>query len=263
MSKFLLIFLCFCKIIFSENNIYILIHGTWATHARWYQEGGDFFDTLSCVIDRSDEIISFSWSGICLENERRAAAFCLVELLKEESEKKKKTVIIAHSHGGNVVLHALELLHHHYHEIFVDFLILLGTPIAHNYGAKNISVGIIINLFSFGDLVQPVFGLFKRTMCVHNVLNFELIINNKAPMHNQLYHSLLAFYIPRLLFSEGIISITVDKKEFYTLNLDYYKGLSIGALTNWQEKLAKDQFFHEHLLSYMLWGPQEPLYFLP
>lgn len=263
MSKFLLIFLCFSGHIFAENISYILVHGTWAKESQWYQESGNFFDALSCVIDKTDEIIPFSWSGICLEIERRVAAFCLVELLKKEIKKNKKIVIVAHSHGGNVVFHALEFLRQHHKEIFVDFLILLGTPIAHNYDSHHVPVGAIINLFSFGDLIQPVFGLFKRTIFAQNILNFELIINKKHLSHHQLYHPLVAFYLPKLLFSVDIMLKIQDKTKIYTFNLDYYKGISIHTLENGQEKLIQDQIFQEYLLSHLLWGKEEALYFLP
>jgi len=59
---------------YAQNTTYIIVHGTWAQSEDWYQEGGDFFDTLYSMIDHEDTIIPFVWSGSCFESARITAA---------------------------------------------------------------------------------------------------------------------------------------------------------------------------------------------
>ena len=254
----------FSSLIFAENISYILIHGTWAKNAPWYQEGGDFFDTLSCVIDKTDEIISFSWSGNCSESDRRIAAITLVQLLREKTLKNKKIVIIAHSHGGNVALHALEYIKYHKIDIFIDFLVLLGTPIAHNYALEHVSVKLIMNIFSFGDLIQPVFGLFKRTLQKNEQsINLHMILYEKEPKHNQLYTPLFACNITQLYQMSSVIMKDNERENIYRLELAYSAPPRILKEKNIEVRLMQDQIFQEYVLSHLLWGKEEALYFLP
>jgi len=189
------------------------------------------------------------------------AAIALVKLLEKEQKKNKKIVIIAHSHGGNVVLHALSYMQQHCVKIFIDAVFLLGTPIFHNYESKIFAVHVLINIFSFGDFIQPVFGLFKRIIPENkNIINISIAITGKEPAHNQLYHPLLAYYIPELL--KKFKTMDHDYKKLYELNLQHHTPPEISE-KNYEKRLLEDQLFHEYLLSHLLWGPEEALYFLP
>src|SRR3989304_7408702 len=66
------------------KDIYIIIHGTWATPYAWHMPGGDFHDTLAQSVSHPHNHVSFFlWSGKNNHKKRLDAAQMLVEIIKE------------------------------------------------------------------------------------------------------------------------------------------------------------------------------------
>src|SRR5689334_12353542 len=129
-SKFYFILFLFCAYGALFGKVaYIIVHGTWAAKRHWYQEGGDFFETLQRRIGTSDILHSFVWSGAYQEAERIKAGAELAELITKLCRARFKIVLITHSHGGTVAFRAVEQLK----EGSVDVLFLLGTPLRKQY----------------------------------------------------------------------------------------------------------------------------------
>jgi hypothetical protein len=121
-------------LICSSSNTYgltIVIHGTFASSARWYQPGGEFFEQVrqslqpvpltkdkkslneaeaDKAVAAKHKIISFSWSGKNKPHDRIEAARKLAELILSYPEDEPIN-IIAHSHGGNVAALASRFLY--------------------------------------------------------------------------------------------------------------------------------------------------------
>jgi hypothetical protein len=87
----------------------MLIHGTWASDAGWYQPpDGDFFKFIKSL--RSDLYGAadfFKWSGGWSDGARLAGATSLKQWV--ESHNEVGLDLMGHSHGANVILKATEL----------------------------------------------------------------------------------------------------------------------------------------------------------
>jgi hypothetical protein len=91
----------------------VLVHGTWARHAPWTQDGS----TLRSVLERElrdagaadIRFHAFEWSGKNDHRHRRAASICLRKELRENiiAHPDYRHIVIAHSHGGNIALRAV------------------------------------------------------------------------------------------------------------------------------------------------------------
>lgn len=210
----------FCTLIFStpvfstqKPDLYILIHGSFASpkhmmaygnRLHWCQPGHKSFELLKKIT--SARIINHPWSGGIHLSSLIAGAKELIVLIKQHAPTH--TIhIVAHSNGGNVALLALDELARNATTVIVDELIVLGTPIHFNWYPKSINaVRRIYNLFSYGDIIQPVFGNYERLLPEHNhVFNIQVKMNNKPATHNELYRSPIIQLIPqfRHLFAKN------------------------------------------------------------
>jgi|GEM_PF-3285901 len=252
--SFVLFFFSF--LLYTHDTTYIIIHGTWAQSQEWYQEGGDFFDTLYSLTDDSDTIISFSWSGSCFESARIVAAQQLALLF--ESIKTEKLICIGHSHGGNVALKAAEFLQRYALSRTIDILILLGTPHYHDFYFPK-PVLFIFNFFSFGDQIQPIFNLFKRDIPdTSQSVNVSLMIEGREPDHEQLHHPLIAFHISDIIQMGLCLRESIGQTPL-ALHIEYGQPAQYKEDIHRNERIAADIIFQQYLPSYLL--STESLYF--
>lgn len=232
-----------------KPHLYVLVHGTWASprhwllHGggpQWHQRGHESFDTLKK--ESRALIISHAWSGKNNLADRIEGAQTLVIELKQLAVSH--TIhIIAHSHGGNVALLALETLAQEQSDIRIKELILLGTPI-HLDWYKN-CFGIahkIYNIFSYGDIIQSVAGMYERLLPEHDhIFNIQIKMNDACPTHNRLYTKEIMKQIPHLhkLFA---------KKDVYCLHCKDGQKPVITQDTNRETDILKDKQFTQQLL---------------
>jgi len=194
------LFLClFPYIMSAHTNLFIVIHGTWATDTAWYLPGGDFFDELAASAAACDAyVVPFAWSGQLDHEQRMQAAKGLKQLI-QSYDVTTRFYLIGHSHGSNVAALATQLMHkdiHNKHKI--STLYTLGAPISTAYYWPDMDiVEHVYNLFSSKDIVQPVFGLFVREFPKHpRIANLRILIDDADPSHSELHHPIIAKWLP-------------------------------------------------------------------
>lgn len=134
-----------------SQTITLIVHGTFASEARWWRLGADgeatFADRLEDELSRRGlsgtvwkpalvegfDYPSFSWSGLNRHRDRVRGARRLSSSLNQFARSVQATPdaplivnLVAHSHGGNVVLEALRHLNTN---VRVGGVTLLGTPL--------------------------------------------------------------------------------------------------------------------------------------
>jgi len=207
---FFLIFLLFHNI--HAHDVFIIIPGTWSSHASWHQQGGDFFETLKRSSSESATIITFKWSGKNKHSDRVKAAHQLADII----EQYENVILIGHSHGSNVGALASQILAQRKSKSTITIFYALGTPVdVLDYMPDMNIVGHLYNLFSFGDIVQPVLGAFSRVYPQHErIANISITVHGKEPSHTELHHSAVARWLPQLheLLSKPNNAILNNKK---------------------------------------------------
>lgn len=205
--------------------VFIIIHGTWSADQCWYMPGGDFFNALEETIKKiNGSVISFTWSGGTTDHDRMHAAVKLAKLIDSYGSDAQIT-LVGHSHGGNVALLASGLIEHQK----IHCLYTLGTPIRKDIYPDTKKVHVCYNLFSFEDLVQPVFGMFEREHAYHErVYNICVFLNDKAPDHTDLHHPTIGKWLfavhdiirkhPFDGFAPGVLSFYDTKKPHYQID---------------------------------------------
>ena len=172
----------------TDQDLTIIVHGTFAATSTWWQEGSDFWSHVNSfthnVYNGPDP---FFWTGNNHHSDRVRGAHDLVSWCRNHSSGNID--IIAHSHGGNVCLYASSL------GLKIRKLILLGTPIRLEYLPALENIGKIHNIFSTGDLVQKP-GTFPNRRSEGRTLSDSLhIVNHRAeddghgnnPGHSELH----------------------------------------------------------------------------
>lgn len=100
----------------------MLIHGTWASDAAWYQPGGDLHQhVLALRPDLYSAADFFKWSGGWSDGARLDGATALKQWV--ESRNESGLDLIGHSHGANIMLKATEL------GLRVGKAVLLSCPV--------------------------------------------------------------------------------------------------------------------------------------
>lgn len=230
MKKIAIFFVFFHLQLFPINRVVIVIHGTWAQKELWYLPGGDFFEALQKSVKKNDTaIVPFLWSGGLSHEDRFHGARVLAQLIKSYP-LEAECVIIAHSHGANVALLAAQILgedSHNKHSIALFFA--LGAPVSNRICVPNMKViKYLYNLFSFDDLVQPIFGMARREFDEHQrIANICVVVNGKRPHHSGLHDPLIAESILSLhgLFKNacfgtpGILYFSKDNRPRYEVDL--------------------------------------------
>lgn len=234
--------LCFLILIiahFKINAIIILVHGTFATEAKWWKPGGNFYNALEQeAFKLNDKIHLFNWAGTLSNVARIQAAKDLAELIL--SLEDQKIIIIGHSFGGNIINLASKLLYHienipsfscfddtatfvqAYRDLeklknkrccknLIEMVYLLGTPIDLQQFHPNMYViKYLCNLYSPNDKVQTVLGFYRQKIeKLERSANFEIVIKDPEvitgyPDHFQMHHPIIAqsiLYIP-FIFKE-------------------------------------------------------------
>jgi hypothetical protein len=130
------------------DTMTLIVHGSWARTEPWWQRGvGNFWDDINSQVQdvyaRNDP---FSWSGDVTRLRIGAAAEELVEWVNRHPARFLR--IIAHSNGGNVCMQASRL------GLKIQRLILLGTPICHEFIPDLTQIEVLHNVFSTADEVQ-------------------------------------------------------------------------------------------------------------
>lgn len=212
----------------------IIVPGTWSSAQTWHQEGGDFFTNIK---NKSiDTVFTFTWNGKNDHHERIRAA----QQLAHSMEKWDTVTLITHSHGGNVALLACTLLHEKNVATRVDRFYSLATPVSSAYPPPMDKIEYLYHLFSFGDVIQPVLGIFGRTFAPHErIANIQVICNNILPTHSQLHSPLIAqwlFSLPQC-YCDTIVHFSLLQSPQYTQD------------TTRQDDLEQDILFHRELAS--------------
>lgn len=198
---------------YTSQKVYIIIHGTWARPFNWQMPGGDFYEALRISAQEYDGTTAFlNWSGKNSHDARLEGARRLVALIKTYSPQDSIN-IIAHSHGGNVGILASQMLKND--EYTIDTFFALGTPIHNVSYMPNMDViKRFYNLFSFGDMIQTVGGLFDRELPAgRGIHNIQIRIDNKLINHGSLHNRMIGTWIPIEELWEGLS----DQKEYLML----------------------------------------------
>ena len=88
----------------------VLVHGTFARHARWIQPGSYLVGQVlakAAMQGTTPAIVRFLWCGRNDEHARRNAGIALAAELEKLADSGRRVMVVAHSHGGSVLLHAL------------------------------------------------------------------------------------------------------------------------------------------------------------
>lgn len=182
----------------------VVIHGTWAQQSSWYRAGGDFFEAIRNSMRELyivDELISFSWSGKLGYRSHMQAAYLLAEKIMEYDF----VILVAHSHGATVGILASQILAKKVSKgnslVKISKFYALGVPVDPT-GLIYPDMSVIdkfYNLFSFGDLVQPVQGMYQRCFGQHErIANISIVLDGFYPLHTQLHHATIGKYLLKI-----------------------------------------------------------------
>lgn len=197
----------------AQQEPYIVIPGTWSKFARWYKPSSFFYDILSLSAHyQGKSVCTFAWSGRLNHEERSAAALRLAQFIQKHPSDTVH--IIAHSHGANVgIMAAQELKRIHSHKRIGTFF-ALGAPVdKKQYKPTMEIIEYLYNLYSYADIIQPIFGQYQRHFESHErIANIRVLIDNFQPFHSSLHHPLIARWIP--LIHDFVIKETHSFKQF-------------------------------------------------
>ncbi len=216
-----------------KKQIWIVIHGTFAKYASWHHPENKFITTLKKNLPSDAQVYRFLWSGKNSYPARLEAGILCKEYIKNITPCNASVHIIGHSHGGNIAIVAAQELEKENSSIFINSLITLGTPICVDSYLPNMNrIKKIYNLFSYGDRIQPVMQIFKRTYPDHdNIYNIQIQYNNICPSHMEMRNPFIADHIPHLNKLIGhqkkdlLIHFFDKKKPIVKLDTDRKKDL--------------------------------------
>lgn len=236
--RLIVLLACIVVNIIQVNAVCVVVHGTWVCSSGWHLNGGDFYNYLHQAAQKDCiELLSFCWPGKVGHKSRMAAGKELADYLEKFSDLNE-LIIIVHSHGANIVFVASEILYQRNSSIKISLLYTLGAPIAKNKYVPNMNIiNYIYHLFSFADLVQPVFGFFERQFDTHErIANLLLFINDQEPGHSELHHPLVGKWLLSLhrsleldkignfeqfnFLSPGIIYLNSNTLPLYKIDLN-------------------------------------------
>ncbi|HRN78527.1 MAG TPA: hypothetical protein PLU71_04760 [Candidatus Dependentiae bacterium] len=213
----LLVLIIYFSPAYAYRNLFIIIHGTWASSTDWHMPGGDFFDALQqTVLQHEGYVVTYAWSGKLDHAQRLQAAQGLKQLI-QSYDLTRNIYLIGHSHGSNVAALATQLLGKDmYNKHTITALYMLGTPINAEYYLPDMDiVGHVYNLFSSGDFIQHVFGRYDRELPKHpRIANIRIFINDVEPGHSELHHPVIAKWLP--LFPDRLIEQQETGFMFFT-----------------------------------------------
>lgn len=180
--------------------VWIIVHGTYANGAKWYQPKGDFYEALKAVLPSNAQVHSFSWSGKYSHDARVKAAHQLVHFVEQQARPEDIIHIVGHSHGGTVAVLAARFFKDKKSSYHITQLFTLAPPVYKtSYTPDMENIDYLYNIFSFGDLVQSLFGLSERVYTQHaQIWNIELKKDGLHPDHSDLHSPEVGALIPFL-----------------------------------------------------------------
>lgn len=218
----------------------IIVHGTWAKNASWYRPSGEFFE----MIKRSnnelgvvDDILSFTWSGKLGYSAQLQAAYELVEMINQYDF----VILIAHSHGSTVGMIASQVIFEKFSncDTFskIKKFYSLGVPVNTSIAKPNMHVIYkFYNLFSFGDMIQTVNGVYNRVFPQEGrVYNLSVELSGKSPGHTQLHDVILAC---------SMLYIDEHYKQNVQNGFDLFDNQP-GKIAFYQNKLPEYSYLHD------------------
>ena len=226
----------------------IIVHGTWASKESWYQPGGAFFESVLSSSEKYniDEVVSFTWSGKNNQRDRQRAGFELSQTI----QKYDAVTIIAHSHGATVGILASHDLRENWiacgkkTEYKIKKFYALGIPVNQYDCFPNMNViGKFYNLFSFSDMVQPVFGVFGRTFFLHDrVANLSVVIDGIEPTHSSIHSGVVG---------RGILSVAEGFAKKGRKKMDPFSFENPGKVLFFKEQIPEYQrdYMREELIA--------------
>jgi hypothetical protein len=246
----------------------IIIHGTWAKNELWYRPGGDFFheiETANKFLNIVDEIISFSWSGKLGYPEQVKAAQNLTEKILEYDF----VILIGHSHGVTVgILSSMILARNNSNGMNcskIKKFYALGAPVDREssiYPDMSV-IDTFYNLFSFGDIIQPVHGLHERVLASHErITNIAIQIDDLHPTHSKLHHPAIAKHIlaiPDVYRKERMGNFENFVRNHPAEILFYSYKFPIYRFQDEQEKLIRTDKIAFDLLQYAFFRSKKEL----
>lgn len=229
---------------FSHKNVWIVIHGTFAKNASWYQKGGSFFETLKQQLPATIQLQSFTWSGKNSDKAREKAAESLVKEITKNNHPEDVITIVGHSHGCNVALRAAQLLAIRYIRYKIHTLFALAPPVClFRYAPAMDTIKYLFNFFSYGDQIQTVLQIFKRVFPEHErIWNIQLQHNGRCPEHSNMHSPELAVYLPTM-------QTLLLKNQTAVVHLFPNKPPIIEYDTNRVWDLEQDRRFTEQLIA--------------
>ncbi len=235
MKIFFALILSLYIFIINAQPFYLIVHGTWCRPFSWHMPGGDFYDALVQATDNIS-VSFFIWSGNNNHAARAKAAQQLVDHIAICVPPDAELNLITHSHGSNVAILASHIMGQQKNPRPIHHFYALGTPVSTmSYFPDMTIIKYFYNMFSFSDLVQPVFGIFKREFPAHErIANLFIMINGKEPSHSDLHSPFIAYWLPHLAekfrhngignFDQftfekpGIIHFYTDKTPLYQID---------------------------------------------
>lgn len=235
-SRFILGWVLLVPNLALARTVAILVHGTWAVSESWCQPGGDFYEAVSKQLAAKQiPLLNFAWSGKLSYLERSRASLSLVALIKSYPDGTK-FILISHSHGGNVSMGASQILCD-CGQILT--LYNLGTPIdAENYQPNMQTVQYCFNIFSFGDLYQPILGFYERVLPNQaRVYNIALEVDGVNPNHEDLH----GLSVAKNLLEIGSWAVGFNSEQVLAARIYGQQLRSICVDLEIKTKLERDQ----------------------
>ncbi len=234
---------------FQPKEHVFMVHGTFGKDQSWYQRGGDFYNAYISQIEPHAKVHSFKWSGRCSHAHRVRAAQELASYIQWTCNPHDTITLIGHSHGGNVCIMAINILIKQFPQYKIDTVFSLGTPVSFEslYTPNMQHIKKLYHLFSFGDLVQPVFNLYDRVFNYHPRLwNIEVYIKGKLSNHSDLRSPIIVDFLQQVhlyllendstvlhLHGEGSISFESDyqRQELIIFEKENFDNMFPEALS--------------------------------
>ncbi len=252
----------FCLILLFTQSLFalsacIIVHGTWAQDESWYQPHGDFFKAVYRSAQETkivDQVVSFAWSGKLSYHFQMEAA----QRLQKFIEKYDSIILIAHSHGATVAILASQLMGKNSQNIGkIKKLYALGVPVDPSmqiYPDMRV-IEKFYNLFSFGDVIQPVHGAHERCFAYHERLaNISVMLDDDHPSHGQLHDPMIGkellkiedFFADKLLgnfenfvlHEPGLIKFFKYAAPQYFVQHDQQSLLDLDKQAQWMMTMA-------------------------
>lgn len=252
----MLLILLFVQSLFAPSAC-IIIHGTWAQNESWCQPQGDFFKAVyRCAQETKivDQIVSFPWSGKLSYHFQMEAA----ERLQQLIELYDSVILIGHSHGATVAILTSQLMGQKESNFFkIKKLYALGVPVDPSmkiYPDMHV-IEKFYNLFSFGDVIQPVNGAHDRVFASHERLaNISVMFDDEHPSHGQLHDAMIGkellkiedFFADKLLgnfenfalHEPGLIKFFKYAAPAYFVQHDQQSLLDLDKQAQWMIAMA-------------------------